>query len=126
MQANRGRETKPEKALRSALHARGLRFRKHFRPLKDLRCDADVVFPAEKVAVFVDGCFWHRCPTHSVRPRTNRDYWSAKIDRNVQRDSRNNQLLQQAGWEVIRVWEHEPSMEAAAAVEKRVIARRAG
>jgi DNA mismatch endonuclease (patch repair protein) len=124
MQANRSRDTKPEQALRSALHRRGLRFRKHVRPLSGLRCTADIVFPSEKVAVFVDGCFWHRCPVHSARPQTNESYWSAKIDRNAQRDRRNSRLLREAGWEVIRVWEHESPQVAAGKIESRVMARR--
>jgi DNA mismatch endonuclease (patch repair protein) len=107
-------------AIRSALHQQGLRFRKHAIPLKGLRCRADIVFPRERVAVFVDGCFWHGCPEHGRRPKTNPAYWDAKIARNAQRDSRNNALLQEAGWEVVRVWEHEPVETAAARIEALV------
>jgi len=124
MQGNRGRDTKPEVALRSALHRRGLRFRKHAAPLRGLRCRADVVFPRERVAVFVDGCFWHRCPEHGLRPRTNQAYWDAKIARNVERDARNNAALAAAGWTVVRVWEHEPLEVAAERVEAAVLAAR--
>jgi DNA mismatch endonuclease (patch repair protein) len=107
MQGNRGRDTSPEVRLRSVLHRRGLRFRKHVAPLAGLRCQADLVFPGARVAVFVDGCFWHGCPVHGRTPRSNTDYWQAKIERNRRRDERNNGLLAEAGWTVVRVWEHE-------------------
>jgi DNA mismatch endonuclease, patch repair protein len=107
MQANRGTDTRPEIKLRSALHRLGYRFRKHASPLDDLRCRADIVFPRERVAVFVDGCFWHSCPDHAVLPRTNHAYWTAKLQRNAQRDARNNARLREAGWAPVRVWEHE-------------------
>lgn len=107
MVGNRGADTRPERALRSALHARGLRFFKNRRPVPGLRCRADIVFPTQRVAVFVDGCFWHRCPTHGVSPRANSEYWRAKLDRNVARDLRNDRALRASGWEVVRVWEHE-------------------
>jgi DNA mismatch endonuclease (patch repair protein) len=125
MQGNRASETRPELALRSELHQRGLRFRKHHAPLKGLRCRADVVFPRERVAVFVDGCFWHRCPEHGTAPRTNSDYWSQKLDRNVARDRNNNDALTKAGWKVIRIWEHESTATAANTVEVAVRAARA-
>jgi DNA mismatch endonuclease (patch repair protein) len=113
MRGNRGKDTTPEIGLRSALHRRGLRFRKHFRPLENVRCVADIAFPRRRLAVFVDGCFWHRCPIHGVSPTSNSAYWQAKLDRNVQRDRRNDALLAAAGWTVLRVWEHE-DLEAAA------------
>src|SRR4051794_10611396 len=105
MQGNRGRDTRPEIAVRSALHRRGLRFRKHRRPIADIRCEADIVFPRERIAVFVDGCFWHGCPRHGRVPRTNRDYWEVKLAANVRRDQLNTARLEQAGWAVVRVWE---------------------
>ena len=107
MQGNRGKDTAPELAIRAALHARGLRFFKHRRPLPGLSCEADIVFPTTRIAVFVDGCFWHGCPEHGRRPATNREYWTTKIERNVARDRRNDQALRSEGWTVIRVWEHE-------------------
>jgi DNA mismatch endonuclease (patch repair protein) len=113
MQGNRAADTRPELALRSALHRLGMRFRKNCRPDSRVRCRADVVFPGAKVAVFVDGCFWHRCPVHGTSPATNAPYWRAKLDRNVQRDRENDRTLESAGWTVLRVWEHE-SPDAAA------------
>jgi DNA mismatch endonuclease (patch repair protein) len=72
-----------------------------------LRCRPDIIFPKVRVAVFVDGCFWHQCPQHGTEPRTNSGYWAAKLDRNVARDRRNDAALEAAGWRVVRVWEHE-------------------
>jgi DNA mismatch endonuclease (patch repair protein) len=113
MQGNRSRDTKPELALRSAVHALGLRYRVSARPLTDVAITADLVFRPAMVAVFMDGCFWHGCPEHGTRVATNSHYWVAKITRNQQRDLRVNALLAQAGWLVIRVWEHERAQEAA-------------
>jgi DNA mismatch endonuclease, patch repair protein len=123
MQGNRSSDTRPEVALRSALHRRGLRFFKNKRPLAEIRCRADIVFPAARVVVFVDGCFWHRCPKHGVSPSVNVKYWAAKLDRNVARDRRNDRALREAGWHVIRVWEHECVDEAADHVAAAVDAR---
>lgn len=120
MVGNRGADTKPERALRSALHARGLRFFKNRRPEPKIACRADIVFPSARLAVFVDGCFWHRCPLHGVSPRANSDYWRAKLDRNVARDRRNDRALQAAGWKVIRVWEHESPSAAAELIADRI------
>src|SRR4051812_29474861 len=89
MVANSGRESELEMALRKELFARGLRFRKHLRVLPGLRCTPDVVFTRPRVAVFVDGCFWHRCPTHGTDPATSADWWRRKLDANVERDRRN-------------------------------------
>jgi DNA mismatch endonuclease (patch repair protein) len=108
MQGNRGRDTRPELALRRRAHAEGLRYRVGIRPIPAIRRTADLVFPNRKIAVFLDGCFWHRCEVHFKLPRTNRDYWSQKIARNVARDRDTDELLIAAGWTVIRVWEHEP------------------
>ncbi len=107
MQSNRGRDTALELSVRSALHRGGLRFRKHVRPLPTVRCTADVVFPRERVAVFIDGCYWHSCPTHVSYPQTNAEWWRAKLDRTRERDHLNDRLLTEAGWHVVRVWEHE-------------------
>jgi DNA mismatch endonuclease (patch repair protein) len=82
-----------------------------------LRCRPDIIFSKARVAVFVDGCFWHQCPHHKTDPRTNSGYWSAKLDRNVARDRRNDAALEAAGWLVVRVWEHELPIEAADRVE---------
>ena len=113
MQGNRRRDTGPELRLRSALHALGLRFRVDRRPEAAIRCRADVVFTRRRVAIFVDGCFWHGCPTHFVPPATNLAYWAAKIDGNRRRDATTAAALEAAGWRVIRVWEHADAAEAA-------------
>jgi DNA mismatch endonuclease (patch repair protein) len=126
MRGNRNTDTAPEVALRSALHRSGLRFRKHVRPLSSLRCTADAVFPRERVAVFSDGCWWHRCPVHSTIPKANGDWWSQKLDRNFKRDRRNDAALELAGWAVVRVWEHEDPVEAAARIAALVEQRRLG
>lgn len=117
MVANRSFDTVPEVAFRSALHRRGLRFRKHAAPLRGLRCTADLVFPRIKVAVFVDGCFWHRCPSHATFPKANAEWWRMKLERNFMRDRRNDDALAEAGWAVVRIWEHE---EIGAAVDRVV------
>lgn len=124
MVGNRGADTKPERALRSALHARGLRFFKNRRPEPTIACRADIVFPTARLAIFVDGCFWHRCPEHGVSPQANSDYWRAKLDRNVARDLRNDRALRAARWEVIRVWEHEEPAQAAESIVDQVFHRR--
>lgn len=125
MKGNRGRDTTPEITLRSILHRQGLRFRKHQRPLATLRCDADIVFARERVAVFIDGCFWHGCPAHGRSPKRNGEYWGAKIARNKARDARNNRALADAGWRVIRVWGHEDMEAVALDVRQAVLSRRA-
>jgi DNA mismatch endonuclease (patch repair protein) len=99
----RGRDTKPEVALRSALWRSGLRFRKSSR----LRGKPDIVFPTERLVVFVDGCFWHRCPQHHTKPASNADFWDRKLSANVERDRRTDDILGADGWIVLRVWEHE-------------------
>jgi DNA mismatch endonuclease (patch repair protein) len=109
MQAQRDRDTGPELAIRRVLHAQGLRYRVHAQPLAELRRRADLVFRAARVAVFVDGCFWHGCPEHGRRAhRVNEWYWPEKIARNQRRDADTDERLAAAGWTVVRVWEHEP------------------
>ncbi len=105
----RRRDTKPEIALRSALHRKGLRFRVDHKVLPEMRSRPDIVFGPSKVAVFVDGCFWHRCPEHGTTPKNNREWWEQKLDANVSRDRRVDAQLREAGWVVLRVWEHEDS-----------------
>ena len=124
MVGNQKRDTRPELALRSALHRLGVRYRVHRQAFSGADCTADVVFASVHIAVFVDGCFWHGCPEHGVRPRTNRDYWDAKIARNVARDRRNDEALDAAGWTVVRVWEHEKPEEAAERISQLVRERR--
>ncbi len=117
MLGNRGRDTKPEVALRSALHAAGLRFRKDY-PMKldGVRFRPDIVFTRAKVAVFVDGCFWHSCPQHGTTPTRNADYWLPKLGRNVERDREQDHVLRAHGWLSVRIWEHVPVAEATATV----------
>ncbi|GAA3609225.1 very short patch repair endonuclease [Nonomuraea rosea] len=113
MQANRRSNTKPEVVLRSALHRLGYRYRKDFRlDLGGIKVRPDIVFTARKLAVFVDGCFWHVCPQHGRQPTTNEWYWTPKLRRNIERDRTVNAALEKSGWSVVRLWEHE-SLEAA-------------
>lgn len=123
MRSNRGRDTKPEIALRSAVHALGLRYRVSTRPLKDLRRTADLVFSKAKVAVFLDGCFWHGCPDHHTVAATNSDFWAKKVADNHQRDRDTDQRLIEAGWVVVRVWEHEDATRASKRISELVRAR---
>lgn len=113
MRGNRKRDTRPELALRSELHRLGLRFRVAIRPDPQIPFRADLVFPKTRVAVFMDGCFWHRCPQHFKLPATNSDYWEAKISRNCERDIQVSAALSAAGWVALRVWEHEVTSDAA-------------
>lgn len=108
MRANRPRDTVPEIRLRSALHHSGLRFRKHVRPVPGLRCEPDIVFPRARLAVFLDGCWWHSCPLHGQTPKTHEEFWKAKLAATRERDERNTAALIEAGWSVVRIWEHEP------------------
>jgi DNA mismatch endonuclease, patch repair protein len=124
MRANRGRDTAPEIALRSALHRRGFRFRKNLRfDVEGLRLRPDVVFTRAKVAVFLDGCYWHGCPSHGQVPVANRDFWTAKIQANRDRDQRQTAALERAGWLVVRVWEHEEISTAVDRVDAAVASR---
>ncbi|MFI7708773.1 very short patch repair endonuclease [Nonomuraea sp. NPDC049480] len=113
MQSNKSRDTKPELALRRAVHALGLRYRVGTRPLPGVRRTADLVFPRIKLAVFLDGCFWHGCSEHHSLAKTNSTYWSEKFHKNRERDADTDRRLREAGWSVIRVWEHEKPDEAA-------------
>lgn len=106
MIANRGRDTAPELAVRRILHKAGLRYRVDFRAIPTLRRTVDIAFPRAKVAVFIDGCFWHGCPEHYQRPGSNRDYWDPKVARNRERDLETTAAFEDAGWTVLRFWEH--------------------
>lgn len=108
MKAIRRSDTTPELALRSELHRRGLRFRvDHPVPVTGRSPRPDIVFTRHRVVVFVDGCFWHGCDEHGRRPKINSDYWGPKIARNIQRDAEQGRRLIEAGWTVLRIWEHE-------------------
>ncbi|UFN51597.1 very short patch repair endonuclease (plasmid) [Roseomonas sp. OT10] len=113
MRATKGKDNRGELALRSALHRLGLRFRLQRRLLPGSTRTADVVFPAARVAVFLDGCFWHGCPVHGTWPKRNGDWWRAKIEANRRRDRDTDERLTALGWRVVRVWEHEVPAEAA-------------
>jgi DNA mismatch endonuclease (patch repair protein) len=112
MRANGRVDTKPELALRSALHRCGLRFRKDY-PIRlpERRVRPDIVLTSRRVPVFVDGCFWHCCPLHGTSPDANTGFWGPKLQRNVERDRAVNVALAAAGWIALRAWEHEPTDE---------------
>ena len=114
------RDTKPEVALRRALHSRGLRYFVDRAPLKGMRRRADLVFPRRKVAVYVDGCFWHSCPVHATKPRNNAQWWADKLAANVARDRDTDEKLLAEGWRVVRIWEHEDPAVAADRVENEL------
>lgn len=126
MRSNKGKGTKPELALRRAVHALGLRYRVSRRPLREVRRTADLVFVRAKVAIFLDGCFWHGCPTHHTVAVTNAGFWAEKVRRTRERDRETDRLLGEAGWQVLRVWEHEDPVEAATRVADLVRLSRSG
>lgn len=112
------RDTSSELKLRRELHKRGLRYRVDYPVGKRRR--ADILFTRARVAVFVDGCFWHSCPNHGTMPKHNREWWQAKLMANVARDRRSDQELATAGYFVIRIWEHETPANAANVIEAAV------
>lgn len=124
MQMQRARDTQPELALRRALHARGLRYRVHRRPIPGVRRTVDIVFGPSRVAVEVRGCFWHACPEHATYPKENAEWWAEKLETNRCRDTQTERLLAEAGWHLEVVWEHEEPEEAADHVERVVRHRR--
>lgn len=118
MRANRRRDTKPELLLRSMLHRQGWRFRVDYPvDVSGRRVRPDIVFPKRRVAVFIDGCFWHSCPEHGQTPKTNSAYWEAKLSSNKARDSADSHALQRDGWKVVRVWEHDQIDDAVETVK---------
>ena len=122
----RTRDTDPERRLRSILHRRGLRFRVNRRLTTGPACYADLAFGPSRVAVFVDGCYWHGCPQHASWPKSNAEWWREKIAKNQRRDGETTRRLRDTGWLVIRIWEHDDPTCAAAAIEEAVISRRPG
>lgn len=117
MRAVRSADTKPEVAVRSALHRLGYRFRKeHKVRVAGRKRSIDIAFPGDGLAVFIDGCFWHQCPEHGTVPKTNRGYWVPKLERNVARDELVTAALRRSGWTVLRIWEHTAPGDAAAIV----------
>lgn len=123
MSRQRSRDTAPETSLRSCLHRLGLRYRVHVRPDPASRREADVVFVRARLAVFVDGCFWHGCPEHASWPKANAEWWRAKIEANRARDRDTDARLALAGWKVVRVWEHEDPVQAAEQIAVLVATR---
>jgi DNA mismatch endonuclease, patch repair protein len=112
MRAQAEHDTRPEVALRRLLHAAGLRYRLH-RPVPGTRREIDIAFVGPRLAVFVDGCFWHGCPDHGSVPRANAEWWAAKLAANCDRDRDTTRRLTESGWRVLRIWEHETAVAAA-------------
>ena len=123
MTRQRRRDTRPELAVRRHLHRLGARYRIEESPLPGMRRRADIVFRQARVAVYVDGCFWHGCPEHMTWPSANADWWRSKIERNIERDRDTSAQLADAGWLAIRIWEHEDPAESALRIVKAVRAR---
>lgn len=119
MSKQRRRDTGAELLVRHLLHARGVRYRVDVRLEKDFRCKADMAWKTLRLAVFIDGCFWHGCPEHATKPRANEEWWRRKLEGNVARDRRIDAELAARGWSVMRFWEHEePAVVADAICEK--------
>lgn len=118
MRSNRRRDTRPELAIRRLLHAHGLRYRVDMAPWSNKRRRADIVFTRQRLAVFIDGCFWHGCPEHATTPATNTDYWRPKLAKNIERDRETTAMAEAEGWRVLRIWEHVPPEEAVALILK--------
>ncbi|MDQ4503897.1 very short patch repair endonuclease [Sinomonas sp. ASV322] len=125
MQGNRSRDTAPELLVRRAVHAMGLRYRVAFRPEPELRRTADLVFTRARIAVFIDGCYWHGCPEHYIEPKRNVDYWRPKIARNRERDEQTTAALASHGWLVLRFWSHEDPATVARTIRAAVVGRAA-
>lgn len=117
------RDTLPEMRLRRGLHANGLRYRVQYRVPGLARRTIDIAFPRRKIAVFLDGCFWHGCAEHGGIPASNRLWWEAKIGRNRARDVETTEWLTASGWLVVRIWEHEPTRDAVTLVSQAVASR---
>jgi DNA mismatch endonuclease (patch repair protein) len=117
MQANRARDSGPEMKLRRLLYSAGFRYRVDWPMPGDRRRRIDIAFPKRKIGIFVDGCFWHRCPAHYVSPKANAEFWDNKIQGNVDRDARTTAELIAKGWVVLRFWEHEGPREVAERID---------
>lgn len=122
MRSNRPKDTKPELMVRRGLHRMGLRFRVDYRLQPPMRTRGDIVFTRARVAVFIDGCFWHCCPQHGTKPKTNTAYWLPKLERNRVRDQDATDALRTSGWTVLRFWEHEATASIVDAVASAVLA----
>ena len=121
MLGNKARDTKPELAVRRLLHAHGYRYRVNYRASRDIRRTADIVFSRRRIAVFIDGCFWHGCPLHGTSPKANSDYWGPKLAKNVERDLDTTARLTAEGWMVLRFWEHETPEHVAGEIEAAIL-----
>lgn len=113
MAATRGSNNRVDRTLRSMLHRRGLRFWVQRRLIPGSTRSVDIVFPRARLAVFVDGCFWHACPIHGTKPKANAEWWREKLGQNKERDRDSNKRLHELGWQVLRIWEHEDPRRAA-------------
>ncbi|MFD1505741.1 very short patch repair endonuclease [Georgenia yuyongxinii] len=120
MSTAKRRDTAAEMALRRELHSRGLRYRVAYPIPGQRRRTIDIAFTKARVAVFVDGCFWHGCPNHGTRPRSNSEWWESKLSANHARDRDTDRLLGELAWTVVRVWEHESPDSAADRVEAAI------
>lgn len=118
MKAQKQSDTTPEIAIRSCLHRLGFRFRVNAKTIPESRSRGDIVFPRDRLVVFVDGCFWHGCPLHATFPKANGGWWLKKLTANRERDERVDAMLSSAGWTVIRIWEHESPEKAAKAIAR--------
>ncbi len=118
------RDTTPEVAVRKLLHAQGFRYRVNARVPGMPRRTVDILFLGPRVAVFLDGCFWHGCPQHATSPRSNADWWRQKLDRNMARDFETTQHMAADGWHVLRFWEHESPTDVADRVAAEVTGAR--
>jgi DNA mismatch endonuclease (patch repair protein) len=126
MRSQKRRDTAAEIAVRRELHSRGLRYRVDVAPIPNLRRRADIVFSRSRIAVFIDGCYWHGCPDHATRPKANAAWWAAKLDANFARDRDTDQHLSSGGWLVIRAWEHEDPWKVANQIEEAIHQRSRG
>jgi DNA mismatch endonuclease, patch repair protein len=116
MSVARRRDTGPEVRVRRLLHKAGLRYRVVYPILGQRRRTIDIAFTRQKVAVFIDGCFWHSCPQHGTTPRANATWWQAKLTANHERDADTDRMLSEVGWVSLRFWEHEPPEQVVARV----------
>lgn len=121
MLGNRPRDTRPELAVRRILHRMGLRYRVDHRPTPHLRVRGDLVFPRRRIVVFIDGCYWHGCPQHYTSPKSNTEYWSAKLAANRERDARTTEVLTDLGWTVLRFWTHQDPVEIAEEIREAAL-----
>ncbi|MFC5217417.1 very short patch repair endonuclease [Streptomyces coerulescens] len=126
MNRQSSRDTAPEVAVRKILHAAGWRYRVDV-PVPDMpRRTIDIAFPKAKIAIFLDGCFWHGCPKHATHPKANAEWWRTKLGKNMARDLETTEHLTAAGWTVLRFWEHELAEDVAHQIAAQARRRRTG